>query len=58
MESKDRHGNYSPWKDYRLFKTADNSQGIKLMREYLAENMGAYRPQEKPTEMFVQPELF
>lgn len=47
IESKDRYGNYASWKNYRLFHTPDNKEGIAKMKAYLAENMGEYRPKKK-----------
>lgn len=39
------------WNDYKLNKTLpENIEGIAKMREYLAENMGEYRPKkQEPT---------
>lgn len=38
------------WVDYHLEKNERNKEGIKKMREYLAENMDEYRPKEKIQE--------
>jgi len=57
-EGTSRYGQRCVWVDYKLLKTESNKVGIAKMRQYLSENMGEFRPKEKPTEMFVQPELF
>ena len=48
VETKDQFGNYAMYYNYRLNPLiAGNKIGIKLMREYLAQNMGEYRPKKK-----------
>lgn len=42
-----RYGQPVMWCDYKLNKTPENKEAILKMREYLAENMGEYRPKEK-----------
>lgn len=59
VETKDKFGNYAMYYNYRLNPLiTGNKEGIKLMREYLAENMKEYRPKEKPKPLQSQSDLF
>jgi hypothetical protein len=64
MEGKSRHGSHITWYEYRLNPLIEgNKEGIKKMREYLAENMGEFRPKEKISNgetknPLIQSELF
>lgn len=44
-KGSDRYNNPSIWVDYRLNKTEYNKEGIKKMREYLAQNWSPPKPE-------------
>lgn len=47
------------WYDYKLNKSLpENKNGIQKMKDYLAENMGEYRPKEKEPINEPQSDLF
>lgn len=54
-KGKDRYDNPSVWVDYRLNKSEHNKEGIKKMREYLAENWSP--PKADPPSSVVQTKL-
>lgn len=59
MEGKSRYGSNITWFEYRLNPMIEgNREGIQKMRQYLAENMGEFRPKEKPAKTLIQTELF
>jgi hypothetical protein len=59
MEGKSRHGSNISWYSYRLNPLINgNREGVQKMKDYLAENMGEYRPKEKPQLAQSQSDLF
>jgi hypothetical protein len=59
MEGKSRHGSSITWYAYRLNPLIQgNKEAIIKMREYLAENMGEYRPKEKELMPEISKDLF
>ena len=59
IESKDRHGNYSTWKNYKLNRIdPKNVVGVEKMRLYLAKHMEEYRPKPKDNPNPPAPDLF
>lgn len=69
-DGETRYGQSCNWVDYRLNRTEYNQEGIKKMKEYVAQEMTEYlkelREKQKPipdelkdgAEKYSQPELF
>lgn len=56
-EGTSKYGQPCVWVDYKLEKTELNKSGVAKMREYLAENMGEFRPKKEEPNKTEQPNL-